>query len=73
MPMIKVEMLSGRSAEQKRRLAKALTETFVEICGGEPKAVQIIFADVERSDWAVGGTLCSEMVPAPTSQPMRAG
>ena len=32
MPFINVKMLEGRTQDQKRRLAKALTDAIVEIC-----------------------------------------
>lgn len=63
MPVIKVEMFSGRSDDKKRALAKAITDSFVEICGGKPQSVHVIFDDVAKSDWAVGGELCSDLYP----------
>lgn len=60
MPVIRVEMFAGRTPEQKRALAKALTDAFVTAVGGTPQAVQVILQDVERSDWATGGVLASE-------------
>lgn len=57
MPMIRVEMFEGRTVEQKRACAKALTKAFVETCGGTPEAIQIVFSDVEKHDWAFGGRL----------------
>jgi 4-oxalocrotonate tautomerase len=63
MPVIKVEMFKGRSADQKRAFAKAITEAFVETCGGTPQSVTVIYADVEKSDWAVAGRLASDPKP----------
>lgn len=60
MPMIKVEMFSGRSNEQKRALVQALTSAFVETAGGTPESVQVILTDIEKENWAVAGTLYSE-------------
>lgn len=60
MPIIRVEMFTGRSRDQKRALVKELTESFVSTCGGKPESVQIILLDVEKEDWGVGGTLCSD-------------
>ncbi|WP_431285108.1 4-oxalocrotonate tautomerase [Humitalea sp. 24SJ18S-53] len=65
MPVIRVEMFAGRTPDQKRALAKALTEAFVAAVGGAPQSVQIILQDVEKSDWATGGVLASDR-PAPT-------
>ena len=67
MPMIKVEMYPGRTVEQKRAFAKAITESFVTICGGTTQSVHVVFQDVAKSDWAVAGVLGSDA--APTSAP----
>lgn len=60
MPMIRVEMLPGRSLEQKRDYAKAVTELSAEILGCSTTAVSIVFTEVEREDWATGGVLVSD-------------
>lgn len=77
MPMIKVEMFPGRTTDQKRRLAKAITDSFIEICGGKAQSVHVVFADVPMAEWAVAGELCSDRAAAaaavsdkPLSQPV---
>ncbi len=60
MPMIRVEMFPGRTADQKRALVKALTEAFVSTAGGTPQGVQIVLSEVEKSDWATAGVLASD-------------
>jgi 4-oxalocrotonate tautomerase len=57
MPTIRVELFEGRTTDQKRALAQALTEATVRTLGGSPDAVDIIFHDVRREDWATGGVL----------------
>ena len=59
MPMIKVEMFSGRSKEQKSALVEALTRAFVETAGGTPESVQIVLTDIDKENWAVAGKLYS--------------
>jgi 4-oxalocrotonate tautomerase len=58
--MIRVEMFSGRSHEQKQKLVKALTDAFIETAGGTPESVQIILTDVEKEHWSVSGKLKSD-------------
>lgn len=60
MPMIKVELLKGRSIEQKREFAESVTRETVRILKCSPDVVDIVFQDVERHDWAVGGKLESD-------------
>lgn len=64
MPTIHVELFAGRSVEQKRALARALTEATVATLGGRPDSIDVIFTDVQRHDWATGGELWSDQ-PAP--------
>lgn len=60
MPTIHVEMFEGRTLEQKRELAKALTEATVRTLGSKPEGIDIIFTDIKKHDWATGGVLWSE-------------
>jgi 4-oxalocrotonate tautomerase len=60
MPTIHIELFEGRTPEQKRDLAKAITEVTVQTLGGSAESVDIIFVDVKRQDWATGGVLWSD-------------
>lgn len=60
MPTIRVELFEGRTLEQKRALAQALTEATVRTLGGSPDGVDILFFDIPRHDWATGGVLWSD-------------
>jgi len=60
MPIIQVSMITGRSREKKRALAKALTDAFVTAAGAKPESVQVIIHDVEKDDWATAGALVSD-------------
>ncbi len=63
MPILRVEMFTGRSREQKRQLVRELTDTFVRIAGGSPEAVTVVISDVEKEDWGSGGELCCDKFP----------
>ncbi|MDB5873799.1 MAG: tautomerase-like protein [Ramlibacter sp.] len=60
MPTIRVELLEGRTPEQKKNLVQALTHAVVETLGSKPEAVDVLLFDIKRSDWATGGQLWSE-------------
>ena len=60
MPTIRVELFEGRTVEQKRDLAKALTEATCKTLGSSPEAVEIVFFDIKKHDWSTGGVLWSE-------------
>lgn len=60
MPIIRVELLSGRSVEQKRDFARSVTELASDILGCSREAVAVVFDDVAPHDWANGGRLESD-------------
>ncbi|MCU0773783.1 MAG: 4-oxalocrotonate tautomerase [Ideonella sp.] len=65
MPTIRVELFEGRTTEQKRALAQALTEATVRTLGGSPDSVDILFYDIRREDWSTAGVLWSDRAPPP--------
>jgi 4-oxalocrotonate tautomerase len=67
-PTLHVELFEGRTPQQKAALAKELTDACVRVLGGSSDAVDVIFCDISRHDWATGGVLWSEKAPPKTSQ-----
>ena len=57
MPIVTVEWLEGRTPGQKQALSEALTKAFGEIAGVPKDQLWVVFRDVKRSDWAMGGKL----------------
>jgi len=57
MPVVTIEWLEGRTAEQKRTLVEAITKTFTEMANVSADHVWIVFRDVKRADWAMAGRL----------------
>ncbi len=60
MPTLRVELMEGRTVEQKRALAEALTQAVVQTLGARPESVDILMYDIKRHDWATGGELWSD-------------
>ena len=60
MPTYRVEMMEGRTLEQKKKLVEAITRVSVEILGSTPDAVDMLITDVKRENWATGGKLWTE-------------
>lgn len=60
MPTLRVELFEGRTAEQKRALAKELTDACVRVLGGSADGVDVVYFDIARQDWATGGVLWSD-------------
>ena len=60
MPIVRVELWPGRTEQQKRELAKAITEAVVRIAGTTPEATFVIFQDIDKGNWAQSGKLASD-------------
>ena len=60
MPTYHIEMIEGRTVEQKSKLVVEITRVSVEVLGGTPEMVDILITDVKRENWATGGRLWSE-------------
>jgi len=60
MPIVRVEMWSGRTKSQKAELARVITEAMVTIAHTTPEATIVIFEDVAKENWATGGILASQ-------------
>ena len=60
MPTIRVELIEGRTPEQKKQLAQAITQACANTLGSKPESVDVLFFDIPRHDWATGGVPWSE-------------
>ena len=60
MPTYHIEMIEGRTVEQKKKLVEEITRVSVEVLGGTPEMVDILITDVKRENWATGRRLWSE-------------
>ena len=60
MPSMHIKLFEGRSKEKKRELAEALTKETCRVLECSPEAVDIIFEDVKKENWATAGKLWSD-------------
>jgi 4-oxalocrotonate tautomerase len=55
MPIIRVEILKGRSSEIKQSLVSEITEVSARHLGVDASHINVMIDEVEPSHWAVGG------------------
>ncbi|WP_279386967.1 2-hydroxymuconate tautomerase [Lucifera butyrica] len=60
MPIVQIDMVEGRSAEQKRALAKKVTEAIVETAQCPAEAVTIVIRETTKQNIAKAGVLMSD-------------
>lgn len=57
MPTVQIEMLEGRTTEQKRELAKKVTQAVMESVNVPADAVKVIIREMKKENYAEGGVL----------------
>lgn len=62
MPIVKIELLKGRTVEQKRTMAKEITETISNVAKTPKENIKIIFHDMELVDYSSGGKLQKDII-----------
>jgi len=60
MPMVQITMLAGRTDDQKRKLARRITDALVEEAGARREAVVVAFHEVSKESYASGGELMAD-------------
>ncbi len=55
MPLVRIDMLAGRSREAKDALIANVTKAVVDSVGCPVDAVTVILYEVDKADWARGG------------------
>ena len=60
MPIVRVEMWTGRTVAQKKELARVITDAMVNIAHTTADATIIVFEDIPKENWAQSGHLASE-------------
>jgi len=61
MPIVTIELIEGRTVEQKREMAKRITETIVDVTKIPQDAVEVIFHDMKKEDYSKAGILAIDM------------
>ncbi|HEX3821399.1 MAG TPA: 2-hydroxymuconate tautomerase [Candidatus Sulfotelmatobacter sp.] len=57
MPLIQITMLQGRTADQKRKIAKRVTDALVEEAGAKREGIIVTFNELSKESYASGGEL----------------
>ena len=60
MPIIEMHLMEGRTVEQKRRVAVAMTEAIVRELGVPAATVRILITEHGANDFSVGGVTMAQ-------------
>ena len=60
MPVVHIYMYTGRTSEQKSEMVKRISKDFREVMNVKPESLNVLFHDMEKSDWGINGALASD-------------
>ena len=60
MPIINIDMIAGRTLDQKRNLVKSVTKVVCESIGTTPDRVKIKLNDMKPENYAISGELIAD-------------
>lgn len=60
MPIITVQMLEGRSDDQKKALVEKVTDAVVDTTGASKEAVTVVIEEMAKNHFAVAGKRASD-------------
>ncbi|MBU9853837.1 4-oxalocrotonate tautomerase [Rahnella bonaserana] len=60
MPIIRLELVPGRTPEQKSNFAREVTRVAVETLNCKPESLDVVITEVPKTNWAKGGKLLGE-------------
>ena len=61
MPIVTVQLLEGRTDDQKRNLIEKVTDAVAETTGAAPEKISIIIEEMKPSHYAVAGKRISDL------------
>lgn len=59
MPIVRIELLPGRSGRQKAEAAERITQLITEVLECSPESVDVIYVEIQPLDWARAGKMYS--------------
>ena len=54
MPIVKVEMMEGRSRPQKEALIKEVAQAVMSAIGAPEESIRVIILEYPKDDWGIG-------------------
>ncbi|MBR9790347.1 MAG: 4-oxalocrotonate tautomerase [Gammaproteobacteria bacterium] len=61
MPIAHLEILEGRTAEQRAKLISEVTDAISRSIDAPKERVRVIITEIPRANWGIGGVPASEV------------
>jgi 4-oxalocrotonate tautomerase len=63
-PIVTVELWSGRTVDEKRRMVESITEMLVDQLDLPPETFHVVIRDVPKENWGHAGVLACDLADA---------
>lgn len=60
MPIVRIDMLAGRTLERKAELIRRVTEAVVATLDVQPEQVRVLLSELPPEHWGIGGRSMAE-------------
>jgi 4-oxalocrotonate tautomerase len=57
MPIVTIELIEGRTVDQKREIVKQITEAIKNVTNIPEDVIEVIFHDLKKENYSKGGKL----------------
>ncbi|WP_221793980.1 2-hydroxymuconate tautomerase [Oceanobacter mangrovi] len=61
MPIVTIQMMEGRSEDQKRNIIEQVTATLAEASDSPVEAIRIILQEVPSTNWGKAGKMAKDL------------
>ncbi|MCR6667776.1 MAG: 4-oxalocrotonate tautomerase [Methyloversatilis sp.] len=61
MPFAQINLIEGRTEDQKRAVIEKVTQALVEAVGAPREAVRVMIVEVPKSHWGIGGVSAKDL------------
>jgi 4-oxalocrotonate tautomerase len=60
MPVINVNMLAGRTKEQKQQIVAGITDVMVNVAGAKKEGIVVVINETSPENYGLGGELMAD-------------
>ena len=68
MPIVRIDLVAGRSPDRIRNLISRVTEAVVATLEVRPEQVRVLLTEVSPEHWAIGGATMAELAARDTTK-----
>jgi len=61
MPLVRVSIFTGKTPEQKKEIVDGFTDIIAKALNISKEHVWIVFDEIPKENWNIGGVSCSEL------------